>query len=317
MTSDAKIGLLLGLVFIFVIAFIINGLPGFNQKDDGNRLTTNMVGLESNPSGLGANERKILEQSEQPAAAYAPPAQEAAGQADVRYTTALPQGQQPPADYTPAGPGTEVINPASPTLTEAVAAPVAPAVSVEPAVQTPVKTAPAAKPLPVATKPQPARTVAANTYVVQDGDSLSSIAKKVYGEEQGNKFTSINAIFEANRKTLASIDSLQVGQKLTMPVLTSQAAPAPSNVLSGSDFKKVDAVGSRHLPAGTTATVKPAAAAKPENIYVVKEGDSLWRIAADRLGDGNRYREIVRLNSSILTSEDDLQTGMQLKLPAK
>ena len=27
MTSDAKIGLLLGLVFIFVIAFVINGLP--------------------------------------------------------------------------------------------------------------------------------------------------------------------------------------------------------------------------------------------------------------------------------------------------
>ena len=27
MTSDAKIGLLLGLIFIFVIAFVINGLP--------------------------------------------------------------------------------------------------------------------------------------------------------------------------------------------------------------------------------------------------------------------------------------------------
>ncbi|MGA2094604.1 MAG: hypothetical protein ABSH16_14575 [Sedimentisphaerales bacterium] len=39
MTSDAKIGLLLGLVFIFVIAFIINGLPGFHHKDDGNKLT--------------------------------------------------------------------------------------------------------------------------------------------------------------------------------------------------------------------------------------------------------------------------------------
>ena len=51
MTSDAKIGLLLGLVFIFVIAFIINGLPGLHQKDDSNKLTTNMVGLESNPSG--------------------------------------------------------------------------------------------------------------------------------------------------------------------------------------------------------------------------------------------------------------------------
>ncbi|MHC4521263.1 MAG: hypothetical protein ACYTAS_21930, partial [Planctomycetota bacterium] len=32
MTSDAKIGLLLGLVFIFVIAFIINGLPNFGNR---------------------------------------------------------------------------------------------------------------------------------------------------------------------------------------------------------------------------------------------------------------------------------------------
>ena len=30
MTSDAKIGLLLGLVFIFVIAFVINGLPSLH-----------------------------------------------------------------------------------------------------------------------------------------------------------------------------------------------------------------------------------------------------------------------------------------------
>ena len=39
MTSDAKIGLLLGLVFIFLIAFIINGLPSFNNNKDNNELT--------------------------------------------------------------------------------------------------------------------------------------------------------------------------------------------------------------------------------------------------------------------------------------
>ena len=32
MTSDAKIGLLLGLVFIFVIAFVINGLPNLRPQ---------------------------------------------------------------------------------------------------------------------------------------------------------------------------------------------------------------------------------------------------------------------------------------------
>ncbi len=34
MTSDAKIGLLLGLVFIFIIAFVINGLPRFQNSVD-------------------------------------------------------------------------------------------------------------------------------------------------------------------------------------------------------------------------------------------------------------------------------------------
>jgi nucleoid-associated protein YgaU len=160
---------------------------------------------------------------------------------------------------------------------------------------------------------------------VQDGDSLSSIAKKVYGEEQGNKLANINAIFEANRKTVASIDSLQVGQKLIIPpaqsrvegskpTLAGSIAPSPSAVLAGPGFAKVDSVGTRHLPISPD---KPATTAKSDNVYIVKEGDSLWRIAADRLGDGNRYREIVRLNSSILASEDDLQAGMLLKLPAK
>ncbi|MHC4666559.1 MAG: hypothetical protein ACYS9T_11500 [Planctomycetota bacterium] len=37
MTSDAKIGLLLGLVFIFTVAFIINGLPRFSSNVDETR----------------------------------------------------------------------------------------------------------------------------------------------------------------------------------------------------------------------------------------------------------------------------------------
>ena len=45
MTSDAKIGLLLGLVFIFIIAFVINGLPRFKSVLAENELT-----LNANPS---------------------------------------------------------------------------------------------------------------------------------------------------------------------------------------------------------------------------------------------------------------------------
>jgi hypothetical protein len=34
MTADAKVGLLLGLFFIVIIAFLVNGLPNFIQEEN-------------------------------------------------------------------------------------------------------------------------------------------------------------------------------------------------------------------------------------------------------------------------------------------
>ena len=337
MTSDAKIGLLLGLVFIFVIAFIINGLPGLHHKDDTNKLTTNMVGLQSSPAGLGANERKVqltLDQPAAPATDSAVPAETAAGSTDTRFTMELPQGAPAAADSAPAATPPVGSAPAAQVITDTVAAlppddsvPVAPAQS------------------PPAVKSDAVKSAAPKFYVVEESDTLSSIAKKVYGDEEGNKLANINAIFEANRITLASADELQVGQKLVIPTLAPAAAAAPAStpvsVLTEKVFSKVDSIGKRHLSAGpvkpstspTPVKASPSSSpaksspllspakssppAKPVNIYIVKEGDSLWRIAADQLGDGNRYREIVKLNSDVLASEDDIQVDMKLKLPAR
>lgn len=303
MTSDAKIGLLLGLVFIFVIAFIINGLPGLHQKDDSNKLTTNMVGLESNPSGIGANERKVQMALDQPAT----PAGET-----VQPITATPAQQQPMTNPTQPAPtgtvasqpsaGNEIVGPMQAVPTTAIG-PTASAQDV-PA----VNTQPAAA--PSAAQPAPAKV-----YVVQSGDSISGIAKKVYGVKEGVKQKNIDAIFAANRKTLNKINDLQVGQKLVIPSIPgSTAVSSPSEVLTDKNFTKVESVGQQHSTANAD---KPAAAAKSGSVYVVKEGDSLWKIAATQLGDGNRYREIVKLNSNILSSEDDIAIGMQLKMPAK
>lgn len=48
--------------------------------------------------------------------------------------------------------------------------------------------------------------------------------------------------------------------------------------------------------------------------YTVKKNDTLWGIAANLLGNGNRYKEIKSLNG--LTS-DTIYTGQKLKIPAK
>ncbi|MEU0584595.1 N-acetylmuramoyl-L-alanine amidase [Streptomyces sp. NPDC006132] len=49
--------------------------------------------------------------------------------------------------------------------------------------------------------------------------------------------------------------------------------------------------------------------------YTVAPGDTLWSIAASRLGDGARWREIATLNA--LKRPDDITPGQTLKLPKK
>ena len=48
--------------------------------------------------------------------------------------------------------------------------------------------------------------------MVQPGDSLYAISKKIYGDA-----THVESIFSANRDTLKSKNSLKVGQKLRIP----------------------------------------------------------------------------------------------------
>jgi nucleoid-associated protein YgaU len=230
---------------------------------------------------------------------------------------ALPQDNADSRTAAPAGAEPVIAAPAQPKPAESITQ-TQPAESAAPAQPAIVKTAPE-------TKPSPTKQTLPNTHIVQSGDTLGAIAKKFYGPEQGNKLSNVEAIFEANRKSLSSMDELAVGQKLIIPPLASASSSTPANTLTGSNFVKVDSVGQRHITAKIekpAAASKPAQATKADNtkpvrVYVVKEDDSLWQIASEQLGDGNRYKEIVKLNSDILSSEDDIQVDMKLKLPAK
>jgi len=49
--------------------------------------------------------------------------------------------------------------------------------------------------------------------------------------------------------------------------------------------------------------------------YTVKQGDSLWTIAADTLCDGNRYHEIVAANADMFGSGMMIHPGEVLHIP--
>jgi nucleoid-associated protein YgaU len=325
MTSDAKIGLLLGLIFIFVIAFIINGLPRFRSVANSSELTTNMVSTPNGTLGIGINERHVQEDFdrsapaiEQPIATVQRPFEQ---KEDIRFKMKLPQDTFVATETAILEPPDQVEPAESPS-----------AESIAPAVSTPA--APPEEKTEVS-KPKPA---APQVYTVCENDTLGDISKKVYGEEEGNKYANVMRIFQANRHLLKAPDEIYVGQKLTIPAPQASGTEVNKNdgFLSGSMFEKVISIGKKHLlpessstpsagsGSGTTTGPKPVKGqpairktAKPAGEYVVKEGDYLWRIAAQQLGDGNRYLEIAKLNADQLKDQDTLSVGMRLKMPAK
>ena len=57
--------------------------------------------------------------------------------------------------------------------------------------------------------------------------------------------------------------------------------------------------------------MKPAGA----GIYVVRRGDTLFRISASVYGDGHKWRRIYEANRRSLRSPNDLRIGMKLTIP--
>ncbi|MBN2269654.1 MAG: LysM peptidoglycan-binding domain-containing protein [Sedimentisphaerales bacterium] len=315
MTSDAKIGLLLGLVFIFIIAFIINGLPKLRGEPDSNELTEIM--MKNNPPGIGGWERKadevlspppqMTEQAVEPRPTLDNPTLTASDNADVRYAVPIPgygslltdshSGQESQNPIGPVRPSEDSLSVPKPAMADTY--------QVLPKTIEPTTTM-IIRPVQL---PKPAEP---KTHAVADGETLASIAKKYYGLEEGNKRANITRIFEANRKLLKSPDDIFVGQKIVIPALpVAASAKGPGGgLLSSPLFGPVKSIGQK-------LTSSNAAKATSDRLYTVKDGDSLWKISADLLGNGIRYEEIAKLNADILSSEDDVRVGLQLKLPPK
>jgi LysM repeat protein len=59
-------------------------------------------------------------------------------------------------------------------------------------------------------------------------------------------------------------------------------------------------------PAGTTGT---------SDTYTVKAGDTLSKIAKEKLGDANAYMDIFNANKGLLTDPNKIKPGQVLKIP--
>jgi len=281
MTSDAKIGLLLGLVFIFVIAFVINGLPSL-RPPIGKVEATTLTGedFEIGVTGRADKAFNLPDSVEQPRVGSNTAQAAAQETKPVAQETprVVPQttGDEGVRSQYSLGGIADLIRGLTPiqkdrpdTISLGTPKPVAeppdagshPPVAAVPQTKPEPKSEPRTESKPVnATNPtkvadlielpkpatapsQPATIPGGKLYVVVAGDNLPAIAKKFYGPEEGNRLVNVNAIFQANQTILKSPSEVIVGQKLIIPPLPKPAAPP--------------AITSATAPKPTPAAVRP------------------------------------------------------------
>jgi nucleoid-associated protein YgaU len=65
-----------------------------------------------------------------------------------------------------------------------------------------------------------------------------------------------------------------------------------------------------------TIAAQPAAAPEAQSdTYEIKKGDTLWAIAKQYYGDGNKYPTIVAANQPMIKDADEIYPGQVLRIP--
>ena len=71
----------------------------------------------------------------------------------------------------------------------------------------------------------------------------------------------------------------------------------------------------KDIVADIQATGPSASVVDSESTYTVRPGDTLSKIARDKLGDANAYMDIFNANKDQLSDPDKIKPGQVLKIP--
>jgi LysM repeat protein len=155
----------------------------------------------------------------------------------------------------------------------------------------------------------------AKQYKAQAGDSLSKMAARFYGTS--NKQT-MQLILDANPSLKGNPNLIVVGKTYVVPAgAAADSAPVAVQPIPLPNVPKLaENVNIVHETQPVVARPANAPVAQaPGYVYVVKENDTLRKIASAQLGTPDAASAIQELNK--LPDGNKIRVGMKLRLPAK
>ncbi|WP_422926788.1 LysM peptidoglycan-binding domain-containing protein [Singulisphaera sp. PoT] len=223
-------------------------------------------------------------------------------------------------------------------------------VSSEPEMESTSSTTPILDAIPVSTPPADPDRIQPEEHVVRSGENFWTISREYYRSGRYYK-----ALWKANQKLVAAPEDLAVGMTIIVPppeeldkhlILPPQSAKRTEAIDPPSAVRKTSAQNVGSSPKGRTLKNAPEVelalpdmdgdsrrrsntytppsddyeGEEPERgnyrRYRIRRGDSLRKIAREKLGTARRANEIFELNRDILDSpNDNLIPGQDISLP--
>ena len=141
-------------------------------------------------------------------------------------------------------------------------------------------------------------------YTVQTGDSLWTIAQEFYGD--GSWF---RPLFEHNRVRIGEAGGVAIGFALEIPAQQELSR----------NYPELSPVASTSSALTTSAMTQKLDAEMEQRYHLTQDGETLFEIARQRLGQASRYLEIQKLNQFRLPEKVNhltpLKRGVRLLLP--
>ena len=139
-------------------------------------------------------------------------------------------------------------------------------------------------------------------------DFASDLGKKLFGDDDDPAEEIKKHIEEYN----PGVENLQVqvedGIATVSGEAEDQSAFEKAVLMAGNVFgiKEVKADELKPEEIGTIAEVE---------FYTIEKGDTLWAIAKQHLGDGNKYNDIFAANREVIKDPDLIYPGQKIRIP--
>lgn len=156
-------------------------------------------------------------------------------------------------------------------------------------------------------------------YTVEKGDTLRNIAKKIFGDpEQYRRLMELNNL---TRPIIFAGQTLRIPQTVNSDIMSYRVVAGDTLWKIAERFlgygpryeeiMRLNKLTSDMIYPGQILKIRSEQHNSPE-YYTVQKGDTLWKIAQNHLGNGNRYTEIMRANN---LKNGNLRVGQALLIP--